>query len=153
MPKRDAPCLETWRNVKTALPCGRELNSNPSEVSQRVCRNDANLENVRKALLRPSKSSHGGLKDPWRSLERPEDPVGPGAHTKALASWLYKDACRSQYFKTLLDRLEPMMNQTYGQKINILRPKSCYQVLDTRSLLPGSKCQVIVNQLMVPRSW
>ena len=92
--RKKGASLEAWPNVKTALPSRRELNFNPPDVSQRVCRNNANLERVRKELLKPLRSC-GGLKDSRRSLERPEDTVGPGAHTKALdlASWIYKDIC------------------------------------------------------------
>ena len=76
---------------ENCAPCRRELNFDPHEVSQRASRNDAYLERVRKGLPRPSRRLPGGLKDLWRSLERPEDTVGPGACTKplALASWLH----------------------------------------------------------------
>ena len=79
--------------MKTARPSGRELDFNPPDVSKGRAKNDGNLEHVGKELPKHSRKSHGGLKDAWRSLERPEDPVGPGAHPSALdlASWLYKD--------------------------------------------------------------
>ena len=46
-------------------------------------KNDGNLEHVGKELPKPSRRSHGGLKDPWRSLERPEDPGEAGGPSGA----------------------------------------------------------------------
>ena len=79
------------------MQTARELNLTLQMCPKGRAKNDGNLERVGKELPRPSRRSHGGLKDLWRSLERPEDPVGPGAHTKplALASWIYKDCHKS----------------------------------------------------------
>ena len=85
--------MEAWANVKTALPSRRKLNLTLQMRPKGRTKNDGNFEHVGKELLKPSRRSHGGLKDPLRSLERPWDPVGPGVYTKALdlASWIYKD--------------------------------------------------------------
>ena len=90
---QNGACLEAWPNVKTALPSRRKLNLTLQMRPKGCTKNDGNFEHVGKELPKPSRRSHGGLKDPWRSPKRPEDPVGPGAHTKALdlASWIYKD--------------------------------------------------------------
>ena len=79
--------------MKTALPSRRELNLTLQMCPKGRAKNDGNVERVGKELPRPSRRSHGGLKDPWKSPKRPEDPVGPGAHRSALAlaSWIYKD--------------------------------------------------------------
>ena len=83
-------CLEAWPNVKTALLSGRELNLTLQMCPKGRAKNEGNLEHVGKELPKPSRRSHGGLKDPWRSPKRPWDLGGPGAHTSALdlASWM-----------------------------------------------------------------
>ena len=69
--KRDAKGSRFGGLAKCENCARRELNFDPHEVSQRASRNDG--------LPRPSRRLPGGLKDFWRSLERPEDTVGPGA--------------------------------------------------------------------------
>ena len=73
--------METWPNVKTALACKRELNFNPPEVLQRVCRNDANLERARNELLRPSRKFDG---EPEGTLEEPGEAGGPSRAGKLV---------------------------------------------------------------------
>ena len=90
---QNGACLEAWANVKTALPSRRELNLALQMCAKGRAKSDGNLEHVGKELPKHSRRSHGCPKDAWRSLGRPEDPVGPGAHPKALdlASWIFKD--------------------------------------------------------------
>ena len=94
--RKKGASLEAWPNVKTALPSRRELNLTLQMCPKGRAKNDGNLERAGKELQRPSRKSHGGLKDPWRSPKRPWDLVGPGAYTSALdlASWIYKDGNR-----------------------------------------------------------
>ena len=81
---QNGACLEVWPNVETALPSRRELNLTLQMCPKGYAKNDGNLGHVGKELPKPSRRSHGGLKNSWRSLERPGDPVGPGAYTSAL---------------------------------------------------------------------
>ena len=130
-------CLESWANVKTALPSRRELNLALQMCPKGRAKSDGNLEHVGKELPKHSRRSHGGLKDAWRSLERPED-LGPGAHPSALdlASWLYKNniltlktslpekaVSRKSFASYRCDR-QSILGQIFKKKSYLLDPRS-----------------------------
>ena len=66
--------MEAWANVKTAVPSRRELNLTLQMCPKGRAESDGNLEHVGKELPKPSRKSHGDLKD---ALEDHREAGGP----------------------------------------------------------------------------